>query len=56
MRRLNAISIKKKRDIIWYGDLVLDFVIFQGTRFYAAPMQKNCSGGGGGGEYEFSMA
>ena len=42
--------------MICNGDLVLDFVIFQGTRFYAAPMQKNCSGGGGGGEYEFSMA
>ena len=47
---------EKKKVMIWYGDLVLDFVIFQGTRFYAAPMQKNCSGGGGGGEYEFSMA
>lgn len=34
--------------------LAQDFVIFQGTRFYAAPMQKNCSGGVG--EYEFSMA
>ena len=36
------------------GDLVLDFVIFQGARFYAAPMQKNCSVVVG--EYEFSMA
>ena len=26
--------------MIRYGDLVLDFVIFQGKRFYAAPMQK----------------
>ena len=40
--------------MIWYGDLVLDFVIFQGTRLYAAPMQKHCSGVVG--EYEFSMA
>ena len=45
---------KNKWDMIWYGDLVLDFVIFQGTRFYAALMQKNCSGVGA--EYEFSMA
>ena len=36
------------------GDLVLDFVIFQGTRFYATLMQKNCNGVGA--EYEFSMA
>ena len=45
---------KNKWDMIWYGDLVLDFVLFQGKRFYAAPMQKNCNGVGG--EYEFSMA
>ena len=45
---------KEKRDMIWYGDLLLDLVIFQGTRFYAAPMQKNYSGVVG--EYEFSMA
>ena len=45
---------KNKWDMIWYGDLVLDFVIFQGARFYAAPMQKNCSVVVG--EYEFSMA
>ena len=45
---------RKKEDMIWYGDLVLDFVLFQGKRFYAAPMQKNCNGVGG--EYEFSMA
>ena len=45
---------KKERDMIWYGDLVMGFVIFQGTRFYDASMQKNCSGVGG--EYEFSMA
>ena len=32
----------------------MDFVIFQGTRFYNASMQKNCSGVGD--EYEFSMA
>ena len=36
------------------GDLVLDFVIFQGSRFYAALMQKN--GNSVGVEYEFSMA
>ena len=46
--------MQRKRDIVWYGDLVLDFVIFQGARFYAAPMQKNCSVVVG--EYEFSMA
>ena len=45
---------KKKRDMIWYGDLVMGFVIFQGTRFYDASMQKNCSGVGG--ECKFSMA
>ena len=45
---------KNKWDMIWYGDLVLDFVIFQGARFYAAPMQKICSVVVG--EYEFSMA
>ena len=50
----NRMQKKKKRDMIWYGDLVMGFVIFQGTRFYDASMQKNCSGVGG--EYEFSMA
>ena len=32
----------------------MDFVIFQGTRFFYAFVQKNCSGVGD--EYEFSMA
>ena len=45
---------QKKGDMVWYGDLVMDFVIFQGTRFFYASVQKNCSGVGD--EYEFSMA
>ena len=43
---------KGGHDMIWR--FRMDFVIFQGTRFYDASMQKNCSGVGG--EYEFSMA
>ena len=45
---------KEKKKDMRYGDLVMYFVIFQGTRFYDASMQKNCSGDGD--EYEFSMA
>ena len=50
----NRMRKKRKKKDMRYGDLVMYFVIFQGTRFYDASMQKNCSGVGG--EYEFSMA
>lgn len=36
------------------GDLVMDFVIFQGTRFDDAFVQKSCCDLGG--DYDFSMA
>ena len=45
---------KEKKKDMRYGDLVMYFVIFHGTRFYDASMQKNFRGVGG--EYEFSMA